>query len=205
MPQRPFVSGLITLGISCVAAYSSWALVAHNWITWDPSHGPSMYPSIPSSLSYNIYSRRYKRGKNIKIGDVVVFESPIFLRGMACKRVIGMPGDYVLRDPHMSPTVGGAPIPGLYEGDGLREEPVMVQVPEGHVWVAGDNLSYSRDSRFYGPVPMALITGKTLYVGDGYFNWTSFRKSQLQPATVSDVISQTPVEGKVALEDTQPG
>ncbi|OAL33516.1 hypothetical protein AYO20_07202 [Fonsecaea nubica] len=158
---------------------------------------------MPSSLSYNIYSRRYKRGKNIKAGDVVVFESPIFLRGIACKRVIGMPGDYVVRDPYLSPTVGGAPIPGLYEGDAVREEPVMIQVPEGHVWVAGDNLSYSRDSRFYGPLPMALITGKTLYVGDGYFNWTSFRKPQLQPVPISDNTLQGSVAGEAHLGDTQ--
>ncbi|OAP62725.1 signal peptidase I [Fonsecaea erecta] len=158
---------------------------------------------MPSSLSYNVYSRRHKRGKNIEVGDVVVFESPIFLRGVACKRVIGMPGDYVLRDPHLSPTVGGAPIPGLYEGNAVREEPVMIQVPEGHVWVAGDNLSYSRDSRFYGPLPMALITGKTLYVGDGYLNWKSFRTPQLQPVTVSEDTTHAPVEGEVALKDTQ--
>jgi inner membrane protease subunit 1 len=98
-----------------------------------------------------------------------------------------MPGDYVVRDDTYSPTVGGAPIPGLDEGemDAVREEPVMVQVPEGHVWVSGDNLPYSRDSRFHGPLPMALIRGKTLYVGDGWFNWTSFRKPQLQPAIQS--------------------
>ena len=28
------------------------------------------------------------------------------------------------------------------------------------MWVAGDNLDWSRDSRDYGPMPMALIIGK---------------------------------------------
>ena len=37
----------------------------------------------------------------------------------------------------------------------------LVQVPEGHFWVAGDNVDWSRDSRDYGPLPMALIVGKT--------------------------------------------
>ncbi|OQU97563.1 hypothetical protein CLAIMM_03476 isoform 3 [Cladophialophora immunda] len=149
--QRPFMAKVITIGITCVAAYSSWALVAHHWITCAPSQGPSMYPSMPSSLSYNIYSRRHKRGKDIKVGDVIVFESPIFLRGVACKRVIGMPGDYVLRDPPLSPTVGGAPIPGLYGGDAVREEPVMIQVPEGHqrfsiLWPGAHGFDYGQDS-----------------------------------------------------------
>lgn len=156
-----------------------------------------MYPTIPSGLSSNISSRRHKHGKNIQIGDIIVLRNPMFPDGKSCKRVMGMPGDYVLRDPHLSPGVGGAPVLGLHEEDSeaVREEPVMVQVPEGHVWVAGDNLSYSRDSRFHGPVPMALIQGKTLYSGDGWFNWTSFRKPQLQPAVVNGVRPE-------ALQDT---
>ena len=35
-----------------------------------------------------------------------------------------------------------------------------MQVPEGHCWLLGDNLSASRDSRTYGPLPLALIKGK---------------------------------------------
>jgi len=59
------------------------------------------------------------------------------------KRVIGMEGDFVLRD-----------TPGT--GD------TMIQIPKGHCWVVGDNLPYSRDSRHFGPMPMALIRGKVL-------------------------------------------
>ena len=36
------------------------------------------------------------------------------------------------------------------------------QVPDGHCWVLGDNLPESRDSRFYGPVPLALVKGKVI-------------------------------------------
>jgi inner membrane protease subunit 1 len=35
-----------------------------------------------------------------------------------------------------------------------------VVVPKGHIWVSGDNAADSRDSRMYGPVPMALIHGR---------------------------------------------
>lgn len=37
-----------------------------------------------------------------------------------------------------------------------------LQVPEGHCWLLGDNLEESRDSRTYGPVPLALIRGKVI-------------------------------------------
>ena len=39
----------------------------------------------------------------------------------------------------------------------------VVQVPDGHVWLQGDNLPNSTDSRHYGPVPLALIRGKVFY------------------------------------------
>jgi inner membrane protease subunit 1 len=35
-------------------------------------------------------------------------------------------------------------------------------VPEGHCWLLGDNLPASRDSRAYGPVPLALVKGKVV-------------------------------------------
>ena len=81
-------------------------------------------------------------------------------RDKAAKRVIGMPGDFVsVLTPGKRPeqledmdAVGGE----------LREE--IIQVPEGHCWIAGDNLDWSRDSRVYGPVPLALVKGKVVAI-----------------------------------------
>lgn len=33
-------------------------------------------------------------------------------------------------------------------------------VPQGHVWLEGDNASNSTDSRAYGPVPLAMVRGR---------------------------------------------
>lgn len=37
-----------------------------------------------------------------------------------------------------------------------------VTVPLGHVWLAGDNMANSTDSRHYGPVPLGMVRGKVL-------------------------------------------
>ena len=37
---------------------------------------------------------------------------------------------------------------------------MLIQVPEGHVWLQGDNTINSTDSRHYGPVPYAMLVGK---------------------------------------------
>jgi hypothetical protein len=49
---------------------------------------------------------------------------------------------------------------GIQEGDFVvTEDKIVIQVPPGHMWVEGDNVSASVDSREYGPIPMNLITG----------------------------------------------
>ena len=38
----------------------------------------------------------------------------------------------------------------------------LIKVPQGHVWLVGDNLGNSIDSRDYGPVPEATLKGRIL-------------------------------------------
>ncbi|PLN76690.1 putative mitochondrial inner membrane protease subunit 1 [Aspergillus taichungensis] len=131
------------MGIFC-ACTLAW----EHLFTVQLSEGPSMYPTFSPRGDHLLISRVHQRGRDVQVGDVVRFYHPTFLGVHGAKRVLGMPGDFVCRDLPFSTGVGG-------EGE-------MIQVPEGHVYLGGDNLPWSRDSRNYGPIPMGLINGKII-------------------------------------------
>lgn len=43
-----------------------------------------------------------------------------------------------------------------------EEEIKHITIPQGHVFLCGDNLANSTDSRHYGPVPLGLVRGKVI-------------------------------------------
>lgn len=129
------------------------------------TEGISMMPTIPNSLSRRpvlLYSSLHRRGRNIKVGDIIVYKNPLFPNDTGCKRVIGMPGDYVavMTAGRREADVETVDSEGRWAS--VRQE--MIRVPEGHCWVAGDNLDWSRDSRLFGPLPLGLVQAKVLAV-----------------------------------------
>lgn len=89
------------------------------------------------------------------------------------KRVIGTPGDHVVCCNALGQiTINDAPVDELVylnlpDGDtAASNEPFDVTVPEGSVWLLGDNRDRSRDSRAHqelpsgGFVPLANVVGR---------------------------------------------
>jgi inner membrane protease subunit 1 len=149
------------------------------------THGVSMVPTIPSGFQgtpWIVQSRLHRRGRNIRVGDVIAFQHPVNPNGRMCKRIIGMPGDLVSV---MTPCRGEEDLTKKdAEGDWANAKESLIRVPEGHCWVAGDNLDWSRDSRLFGPLPLALIKGKVLGVVWPIGAWKWFGgKSQLEDVT----------------------
>lgn len=125
-------------------AYFLFHVFVTHFYSLHPAEGVSMLPTLNTFGDWILVSKHYRHGRNVRIGDIVSFRHPANVNIDGCKRVIGLPGDFVVRD-----------TPG--EGEGW-----MYQVPEGHCVVVGDNLLFSRDSRHWGPLPMALIKGKAV-------------------------------------------
>lgn len=64
---------------------------------WGRVSGPSMLPGWSVWGEGAIISHFYRRGRNIQLGDLVRFKIPINDE-YAIKRVLGLPGDYVMAD-----------------------------------------------------------------------------------------------------------
>ncbi|KAL0580283.1 hypothetical protein V5O48_001700 [Marasmius crinis-equi] len=108
--------------------------------------GPSMLPTLANEGEIVIEDRLTYRlwPESLARGELLILKSPIDPNRIICKRVIGLPGDTICVDPT------GEKAPSTEH----------VVIPKGHVWISGDNAAYSRDSREYGPVPMALIQSR---------------------------------------------
>jgi signal peptidase I len=156
---------------------------------------PSMEPMFIKNDRILVQKVSYWGSKSPQRGDIVVFEDPDHWLsegetrtatnpitktleavglypsgGHLVKRVIGIGGDRVkCCDPQGRITVNGKALDEssyLPKGTLPSDEPFDVRVPEGHLWVLGDNRGDSADSRAHmgqpggGYVTDDLVVGK---------------------------------------------
>lgn len=98
-------------------------------------------------------------------GDIVVLDDPTGQFDMLVKRVVAVGGQTVdLVDG--SVIVDGKLLVEPYS-HGLPSDPQIqvfpYEVPEGEIWVMGDNRTNSADSRSFGSVPVETIRGRAFW------------------------------------------
>jgi signal peptidase I len=112
------------------------------------------------------------RANSPQRGDVILFERDEDDTKFT-KRVIGVAGDTVARGPSNTILVNHRPLTlpppcgenNSYDHLAAQEPPFeTVKVPEGSLFVVGDNLDNSYDSRFFGLVPLDKVRGKALLI-----------------------------------------
>jgi len=122
--------------------------------------------------------------RRVHPGDIVIAEVPADRRIPYVKRVVAVGGDVVeIRDKRL--LVNGEPVPepglsvhqdrrtfpcglkqdGIAMGLGNRDNFGPYRVPEGSVFLMGDNRDLSNDSRYFGSIPERNIIGCARFVG----------------------------------------
>jgi signal peptidase I len=137
-----------------------------NKLVYSPSFGP---------LEDAVFGKR-----PIERGHVVVFKFPEDPTRDFIKRVIGLPGETIeIRNKQV--LVDGKPLDEPYAhfieaplrpddpeyghgGDGIRDSWGPQTVPAGELLVLGDNRDNSRDSRFWGFLPIDQVKGRALLI-----------------------------------------
>ncbi len=181
---RKIIRELIETVLLVLLVFMTIRVMVHNYQV----EGLSMYPSLDNGefLIVNRWSyswinlsrfskvipgwdvsqnsRKFIFGE-IKHGDIVVFKDPVGGNKELIKRVIGLPGDtleiisgrvyidgYLLEEPYLNQ---------YWKGD----YPVIV-IPDGFIYVLGDNRNNSLDSRSIniGLVPITNIAGKAIFL-----------------------------------------
>ena len=147
------------------------------------THIPNEIPFLDIKLFDDIvlFSKEPQRG------DIIVFKFPKDERRDFIKRVIGLPGDflevrrqkiYINKKPfedtharHTDPASNDSLVP--------RDDFGPVLVPEGYIFVMGDNRENSQDSRYWGFLNIKKIRGKALMIywsWDRIENWVRFER-----------------------------
>jgi signal peptidase I len=124
--------------------------------------GESMMPT----LDHGDYLLITHGAKSLERGDIVVTSvveesGPVEL----VKRVIALPGDTVeIKDDTAYINGAAEPKRGQYVLPRYSVSRNAYVVPQGHVYVMGDNRPVSEDSRYLGPVPLSGLKGRAVLV-----------------------------------------
>jgi len=122
--------------------------------------GQSMFPTLHDTERLVVNKIVYEMHEPER-GDIIVFEYPQDREKDFVKRVIGVPGDKIeIKDYKVFRN--GEPIEEPYISEPTAPTNITYTVPDGTVFVLGDNRPHSKDSRYpeVGYVPYDLIIGR---------------------------------------------
>jgi len=133
--------------------------------------GHSMEPNLQHGQYLVVDKISYKLPFGIRPpqrGDVIVFISPTHSNKDFVKRIIGLPGDKVeIRNGDAY--LNGELLPNTYNARLDHSSRPSIVIPEGELYVMGDNRANSNDSRSWGTLKTDQVVGKA---------WLSYWPSQ---------------------------
>ncbi|HMK08700.1 MAG TPA: signal peptidase I [Anaerolineales bacterium] len=146
--QTLLVAAVIFLGVNLVTARIR-------------VEGSSMEPTLHDSELVVVNRLAYRWGEPQR-GDIVIFRFPLDPERRFIKRIIGLPGEYVVIHGGRV-TIDGVALDEPYIAAPPRYDGEW-QIQPGQVFVLGDNRNNSSDSQTWGPLPIGQLIGKAVLV-----------------------------------------
>lgn len=155
---------LEVIGIFFSAIIIAWVIQAYLVKPFQiPSE--SMVPTVDPGDRILVNRLAYRFG-DIKRGDIIVFKAPFDPETDFVKRVVAVAGDTV-EVKRGGVIVNGEPqIENFTSTESIDISTFTMQtVPEGNVFVMGDNRTNSQDGRFWNPpwLPVENVIGKAFF------------------------------------------
>jgi signal peptidase I len=154
--------------------------------------GYSMLPTLQNN-EYVLVSRLSPRFWNLKRGDIIVFRPPMYPEAGWLERVLGFPTlpgeaeDYIKRViglPGETVTIaaGTVKINGVALDETYIADPPSYSgewtVPQGELFVLGDNRNSSSDSHSWSFLPIKNVLGKAVLVYWPFSDWKALNGNQ---------------------------
>ena len=184
------IAGILALALAGIALFSLISVAPLAFIRAYKVSAASMEDTL--GIGDRVLVGRIGK-EGVKRGDVVIVVSPLNRDEVFVKRVVALAGDRLRianrilyrngeaqKEPYAKFLLSGpdplldnypAKDPRMLEGGlaAIRDDVSdgELVVPEGHVFVLGDNRENSLDDRFTGPTPAADVVGKVLFVYAG--------------------------------------
>jgi len=156
--KSSLVRTIIEIVVIVAAAFAIAMLVQAFVVKPFTIHQVSMEPTLDEGDRILI-NRMVYHFREPESGDVIVFHSPVTEGEDLVKRVVAVGGDVVaIRDGELYVNGVAQEEPYLLEQDFAGEYPETV-IPDGQLFVMGDNRNNSGDSRFFGPIDKELVLG----------------------------------------------
>jgi signal peptidase I len=141
--------------------------------------GFSMNPTLRDGEFVLVNRLAYRVGE-MERGDIIVFRS-ISSEMDLIKRIVGLPGDEVMVNNRQ-----------VFVNNQLLDEPYIAElpnyqgqwrVPDGHLFVLGDNRNDSSDSHQWGLLPIDNVIGKAVFIYWPFREWGLIRHYDLLTST----------------------
>ena len=156
--SRTLLGIVVEIVVIVAAAFAIAMLVQFFLLKPFTIHQISMKPTLHEGDRI-LLNRLVYHFRDPKSGDVVVFHSPVNADEDLVKRIVAVAGDRVaIHDGSLYVNGVALDEPYLLE-QSFRGEYPETTIPQGHVFVMGDNRNNSGDSRLFGPISADSIIG----------------------------------------------